>query len=51
MTESGGADHILLAVVLAVRRHLGAVRTAEAAAQAMEVGAVAGELAIGEVTA
>lgn len=51
LAESGSADHILLAVVLAVRRHLGAVRAAEAAAQAVEVGAVAGELAIGEAAA
>lgn len=38
-------------MVLAVCRHLGAVRAAEAAAQAVEVGAVARELAIGEVAA
>ncbi len=51
LAESGSADHILLAVVLAVCRHLGAVRAAEATAQAVEVGAVTGELAIGEVAA
>lgn len=51
LTESGSADHVLLAVVLAVRRDLGAVRAAEAAAQAVEMGAVTGELAVGEVAA
>lgn len=37
--------------MLAVRRHLGAVGAAEAAAQTMEVSAVAGKLAVGEVAA
>lgn len=51
LAEAGGADHVLLAVVLAVGRHLGAVGAAEATAQAVEVGAVARELAVGEVAA
>lgn len=51
LAKAGGADDVLLAVVLAVGRHLGAVGAAEATAQAVEVGAVAGELAVGEVTA
>lgn len=51
LTEAGGADHVLLAVVLSVRRDLGAVRAAEAAAQAVEMSAVSRELAVGEVAA
>lgn len=51
LAEAGRADDVLLAVVLAVGRHLGAVGAAEAAAQAVEVRAVARELAVGEVAA
>lgn len=41
LAESSGTDHILLAVVLTMGRHFGAVSAAEAAAQAVEVGAIA----------
>lgn len=51
LAEASGADHVLLAMVLAVRRHLGAVGAAKAAAEAVEVGAVTRELAVGKVAA
>lgn len=51
LAEASSADDVLLAVVLTVGCHLGAVSAAEAAAQAVEVCAVARELAVGEVAA
>lgn len=51
LAEASGADHVLLAVVLAVRSDLGAVCATEAAAQAVEVRAGARERAVGEVAA
>lgn len=50
LAEAGGADDVLLAVVLAVSCHLGAVSAAEAAAQTVEVCAIARELTVWEVT-
>lgn len=51
LAEASGADHVLLTVMLTVGRHLGAVGAAEAAAQTVEVGAVAWKLAVREVAA
>lgn len=51
LAEAGSADYVLLSVVLAVGSHLGAVRAAEGAAQAVEVCRVARELTVGHVAA